>query len=390
MTGMTDRIGNVTRQRYEQLVAQAKDLIAQVARAQFALGDMALEIEPMRSVGGSVPNGTDDLFTVTESLQMFADGIGVEQRTVEDWRYTANRWPQERRKEGVSFTVHRILASVADEDEQWAAIEDAPFNPRTGARQWTPDGAKRIVGQRADRPVTVDEKVQAVADPTRDDEDAAQVATDLLKRPAMTEHVTPAERVRVVTEPTRDDTVAKEVTTSLLRRPAVARTAMRDDTTRMLVNRAQFDNSNETRERIRERTPAVPAIEHTIEYLDLVGSCHGFVATLGRLVPQLRGQEFTEDERETVRRQIGRVRAAADRLEGALDNGEFPPGRTSPAALRSTPELGTHHHDDQAPHPQEPANQPVDEEARPLTWPDWCFWQPNSTCASLLPLLRKG
>ncbi|WP_255345478.1 DUF6192 family protein [Streptomyces chartreusis] len=171
-----------------------------------------------------------------------------------------------------------------------------------------PDGAKRVVGQRVDRPVTVDEKVQAVADLTRDDEVAAQVATDLLKRPTVTEHVTPAERVRVVTELTRDDTVAQEVTTGLLRRPAVARKTMRDDTTRMLVNRAQFDNSAETRDRIRERTPAVRAIEHTIEYLDLVGSCHSFVATLGRLVPQLRGQEFSEDERETVRRQIGRVR----------------------------------------------------------------------------------
>ncbi|MFJ3235737.1 hypothetical protein [Streptomyces sp. NPDC086787] len=68
MTDVADRIGNVTRQRYEQLVGQAKELIAQVARAQFSLGDMALEIEPMRSVGGSMPNGTDDLFTVTESL----------------------------------------------------------------------------------------------------------------------------------------------------------------------------------------------------------------------------------------------------------------------------------------------------------------------------------
>jgi hypothetical protein len=45
MTDVADRIGNVTRQRYEQLVTQAKELIAQVARAQFALGDMALEIE---------------------------------------------------------------------------------------------------------------------------------------------------------------------------------------------------------------------------------------------------------------------------------------------------------------------------------------------------------
>jgi division protein CdvB (Snf7/Vps24/ESCRT-III family) len=91
MTDVTGRIGNVTRQRYEQLVTQAKELIRQIARSQFALGDMALEIKPMRAVGGSMPNGTDDLFTVTESLQMFADDIGVERRTVEDWRYTANR-----------------------------------------------------------------------------------------------------------------------------------------------------------------------------------------------------------------------------------------------------------------------------------------------------------
>nr|WP_274028763.1 DUF6192 family protein [Streptomyces sp. MMBL 11-1] len=38
-------------------------------------------------------------------------------------------------------------------------------------------------------------------------------------------------------------------------------------------------------ETIRERTPTVRKIEHTIEYLDLVGSCHQYVATLGRLVP---------------------------------------------------------------------------------------------------------
>ncbi|WP_323180256.1 DUF6192 family protein [Streptomyces sp. NBC_00201] len=40
---------------------------------------------------------------------------------MEDWRYTANRWPGKRRKEGVSFTVHRILASVVDQDERRAA-----------------------------------------------------------------------------------------------------------------------------------------------------------------------------------------------------------------------------------------------------------------------------
>jgi hypothetical protein len=41
---MSERVGNVSRTRYEQLVAEARELVAQVAQAQFALGDKALEI----------------------------------------------------------------------------------------------------------------------------------------------------------------------------------------------------------------------------------------------------------------------------------------------------------------------------------------------------------
>ncbi|MFJ3235736.1 DUF6192 family protein [Streptomyces sp. NPDC086787] len=65
---------------------------------------------------------------------MFADDIDVERRTVEDWRYTANRWPNERRKEGVSFTVHRILASVVDENERWAADHARAHHDRSRPR----------------------------------------------------------------------------------------------------------------------------------------------------------------------------------------------------------------------------------------------------------------
>ncbi|WP_181652073.1 DUF6192 family protein [Streptomyces sp. WAC00263] len=180
----------------------------------------------MRPVGGSMPNGTDDLFTVEESLQMFADDIGVARTTVEDWRWTANWWPAARRKDGVSFTVHRVLASIADEVERWAAIEDPPFNQRTGQRHWTPDSAKRLVGQRVDRPVTIEEKVQAVTDLVRDDEVAGQVATGLLRRPAVAAQVSTEDKVRVVQELARDDEVAGQVTADLLQRPTVARKVM--------------------------------------------------------------------------------------------------------------------------------------------------------------------
>ncbi|GGP73000.1 DUF6192 family protein [Streptomyces sindenensis] len=320
---MAERVGNVSRSRYEQLVAEARELVEQVARAQFGLGDRALEIEPMRAVGGSTARGGDDLFTVEESLQMFADDIGVALSTVEDWRWVASRWPTGKRRSGVSFTVHKILASIPDEAERWVAIEDAPFNPRRNRKQWTTDGAKRLVGQQVDRPVTVEEKVRAVRDLTRDDEVAVAVTASLLSRPETAALLPAAERVRVVQELTRDDEVATRVTSRLLQRPRVAREAMRDDDTRFTVNRAQFDNSEQVKEKVRERMPAVRRIEHTIEYLDLVGSCHSYVATLGRLVPRMRGQEFTDDERATLRRGISKVRGAADWLEAALESGRF-------------------------------------------------------------------
>ncbi|MFG3105092.1 DUF6192 family protein [Streptomyces sp. NPDC048182] len=320
---MSDRVGNVSRTRYEELVAEARELIAQVTKAQFALGDKALLIEPMRPVGGSVPRETDDLFTVEESLQMFADDIGVSRKTVEDWRWVSSRWPKDKRKDGVSHTVHKILASIQDEEERWVSVEDAPFNPRASRKQWTTDGAKRLVGHQVDNPVSVEEKVRAVKDLTRDDDVAVQVTASLLARPETAKSMPAAERVRVVKELTRDDEVATSVTSELLQRPRVARQAMRNDDVRFTVNRAQFDNSEQAREQIRERMPAVRKIEHTMEYLDLVGSAHQYVATLGRLVPRLRDQEFSDDERETVRRSIAKVRGAADWLEAALETGTF-------------------------------------------------------------------
>jgi hypothetical protein len=53
---MADRFENVTRQHYEPLVTQARELIAQVPRARFVLGDMALEIEPMLRCARTTPS----------------------------------------------------------------------------------------------------------------------------------------------------------------------------------------------------------------------------------------------------------------------------------------------------------------------------------------------
>jgi hypothetical protein len=44
---MPTKIGNVTKRRYDQLVSEGRDLVEQQSHCQFALGDRALEIEPM-------------------------------------------------------------------------------------------------------------------------------------------------------------------------------------------------------------------------------------------------------------------------------------------------------------------------------------------------------
>lgn len=108
----------------------------------------------MRSVGGSCRTARTRLFTVTESLQIFADDTPA--WNAGRWRTgggppTAGRRTPARRACGSPSTASSRRSWTRR--ERRAAIEDAPLNPRTGARQWTPDGVKRVVGQRVERPV---------------------------------------------------------------------------------------------------------------------------------------------------------------------------------------------------------------------------------------------
>ncbi|MFH9967812.1 hypothetical protein ACH4PR_41725 [Streptomyces mirabilis] len=49
----TATIGHVTRERDEQIITGDRELVGQMQRIQFPIGDQALEIEPMQPVGGS-------------------------------------------------------------------------------------------------------------------------------------------------------------------------------------------------------------------------------------------------------------------------------------------------------------------------------------------------
>lgn len=282
---MPTTIGNVTKRRYNQLVREGRDLVEQQSRCQWKLGEAALEIEPLRTHGGTSGEGSE-LLTVSEALHLFAEDIGVNYSSLKHWRWVAARWPEEYRVAGVSHTIHRILASISDPDERFARIQDPPLDERTGAHRWTPDLANREVGRKVDTPTSPQERIEAIHDLARDETVAAAVATDFL------------------------------------RRPEVAFRAMGDDTARHLVNQAQIDRSRQAGEIVRQRAPMVEQLEHSMDFVDLVGACSQFVASIGRIVPAMRGRRFSKTERQTVHTNVARVRAAADWCETAVDTGD--------------------------------------------------------------------
>ncbi|MCX5206063.1 DUF6192 family protein [Streptomyces sp. NBC_00237] len=315
-------VGKVAQERYDELVAQSKVLVETERETLFKLGDNALEVEPLQAKGGSRPSAHEDVQSVEETLRRFADDVGMCIGTLMNYRLTAAHWPSEHRVVGVSIEIHRILMGHPDRFE---LIRKPPFNRRYGKHRWTEDAAKRARGWQVHNPVSVQEKVTAIHGLAADDQVAAQVAADLLRRPAVADEVPAQARVEAIRDLSRDERVAAEAATGLLHRPDVAFKAMSDDRARQSVNHAQVERGRQAREEFEQSSDLAPAIrrfERTAEFLDLVGACHTFVATTHRVVPGLRGRTVCEDEKAVLGENIARVRAALEWIEHAVETGE--------------------------------------------------------------------
>lgn len=277
-----EMVGSVSEERYQELVTVARDLVDQESRIQFTLGDLALEIEPMRARGGRSSLEPNDFVSV--ALERFADDIVVSLNTIRSYRWVSSRWPSTRRVAGVSHTIHSILANIHDEDERFEVILDPPADARTGEKRWGLDAARRAVGHRVDRPESPQEKVERILDLAREDSVAAQVTQDFL------------------------------------RRPAIASKVMEDRTSRHIVNQVQYERARETVQSPRPTSP-VAKIQQTMQFVDVVGVCAAFVAGAGRVIPTLQGHVFSESEQAIIHQNLARIRATADWLESAVESG---------------------------------------------------------------------
>ncbi|WP_052869713.1 DUF6192 family protein [Streptomyces niger] len=261
-------------------------------RIQFKLGDDALRIEPMRPHSGAHPDdGDEEVLGVRESLEMFAEAIGVTYNQIRLYRQTASRWPVERRAEGVAFEVHRILEKLADRFER---ILDPPENPRGGEARWTCDTAKRLVGWQVDAPQTAQEKIEAIHDLAADEQVASRAVTDLLRRPEVAFH------------------------------------AAHDDETRHTFHRAWLgadewpeDDSTDVPGRESTITPALRSIDKTLLFLDGKKAAHQLLIATHGLVPELQDEQLAEEAQVVIVQDLARLRAACDWIEHALATGEI-------------------------------------------------------------------
>ncbi|MFD5814050.1 DUF6192 family protein [Streptomyces sp. NPDC127038] len=138
---MSEELGNVgavSQPRYEQIVAELRSAAGRPPPAQFTIGDRALEIEPMGP--GSTPVQSP-AWAVKQSLIRMARDIGLPVTTVEQARWTASRWPADKRRKTESFMVHQVLARIEDATERFTAIDSVP----SGRTHWTLDDARHRV-----------------------------------------------------------------------------------------------------------------------------------------------------------------------------------------------------------------------------------------------------
>jgi Family of unknown function (DUF6192) len=274
---INNKIGAVTSRRYSVLREQAIDAVQTMTDCQFRLGDIALEIEPMLPVGGN--HGEHVYATLTQ----FAQEVGIEFPTLLTYRNVASRWPKQRRRRTVCFTVHRELAHL---DNRFDLIRTPPWYEPTQDRRWTVDAATRAAGHTSPHPQTVQEKVSRIHDLAEDDQ------------------------------------VAVEVTSDLLRRPEVRHRVMNEPTTRYLVNRTQLERAEQTRETVRDRTPVVRRMQQSMEIIELHGACAAFVAAINRIMPALHDVTIGPSQVAAVHDNLRRVHAAADWAQTVVDTGD--------------------------------------------------------------------
>ncbi|WP_327075643.1 DUF6192 family protein (plasmid) [Kitasatospora purpeofusca] len=280
-----------TKTEWDRYVRQGRKLVKQISGIQFALGDIVVDMLDGRDRGHG---------EVGEVIELFAHQIGVKADTLHTYYLVAQRWPQDKRRDDVPYTVHKELAYSP---RRFAQIRRNPRDPFTGEERWTVNEAARAAAHVPQTPTNREERLDKARRLLSSDEDAAEAVSELISRPDV--------RARVVS----------------------------DQRNRHMLRQAQFEHWRQVDQGIEEAEDLVPAddtVETTsapeptpglgyqqapLEILQLIGTFASFFVSLQRIIPAVHSQDYTEDTKEAVLDNVTKARSFLDWCESAITTG---------------------------------------------------------------------
>jgi hypothetical protein len=153
---------------WDQLVAAGKKAVEKESDAKWELGDLALEVAPMGD--DAAHNGA------LETMDEYAEAVGVEFETLRQYRSVAHEWPRGTRVPGASWSAHREAMG----NEKMRRILTGKQKPPKGKATWTVDALRQKAGKQPTRheppPRSYREKAEVAAEYLREPEVRSEMA----------------------------------------------------------------------------------------------------------------------------------------------------------------------------------------------------------------------
>lgn len=99
----------MSKRSWNELVSAGREALAQESGAQWTLGDLALELEPVKIGGGAPKVRGNPGRGIYARLEKYAEELGTTYRSLVSYRMVAHAWKPEDRSQRASFSVHTLL-----------------------------------------------------------------------------------------------------------------------------------------------------------------------------------------------------------------------------------------------------------------------------------------
>ncbi|MEU6184028.1 DUF6192 family protein [Streptomyces coeruleorubidus] len=160
-----------TKAEWTKIVRRGQKLMKQKSGIHWALGDLVIDALDGRGRGHG---------EVNQVIKILAHQIGANPESLRSYYDVARQWPEAKRREDVSFSVHRTLAYVRS---RYILIRKDPYDPFTKEHRWTVNEAEKVAHRAVGTPTNQAERLAHTRRLLRTDEDAAKAVTEMLGRP---------------------------------------------------------------------------------------------------------------------------------------------------------------------------------------------------------------